>query len=107
MNPFVTLAEVEEREIVPGFHGKMVHTDGLTVAHFRIEAGSILPEHHHVHEQVTNVIEGELEMTINGVTQVCKAGMVATIPPNVPHSGRALTDCKVVDVFRPTRADYR
>ncbi len=107
MNPFVMLAEVKEREIVPGFHGKMVHTDGLTVAHFRIEAGSILPEHHHVHEQVTNVIEGELEMTINGVTQVCKAGMVATIPPNVPHSGKALTDCKVMDVFRPARADYR
>jgi len=107
MNPFVMLAEVEEREIVPGFHGKMVHTDGLTVAHFRIEAGSILPEHRHVHEQITNVIEGELEMTINGVTQVCKAGMVATIPPNVPHSGKALTDCKVVDVFCPTRDDYR
>jgi len=107
MNPFIALSDIESREIVPGFHGRMVHTDGLTVAHFTIKAGSVLPEHQHEHEQVTNVIEGELEMTINGETKVCKTGMVAAIPPNVPHSGKALTDCKVVDVFRPARDDYR
>ena len=107
MNPFIALSDIESQEIVPGFLGRMVHTDGLTVAHFNIKAGSMLPEHQHEHEQVTNVIEGELEMTINGETKGCKACMVAGSPPNVPHSGKALTDCKVVDVFRPARDDYR
>lgn len=26
---------------------------------------------------------------------------------HVPHSGRALTDCRVIDVFYPVREDYR
>ena len=107
MNPFVPLSGVEEKEIIKGFFGKMIHTDNMTVAHFRVLAGSELPEHHHVHEQVTNVLSGELEMTVNGKTHVCKAGEVIVIPSNVPHSARALTDCRLVDVFQPAREDYK
>jgi len=107
MNPFVPLSGVEEKEIIKGFFGKMIHTDNMTVAHFRVLAGSELPEHHHVHEQVTNILSGELEMTVGGKTHVCKAGEVIVIPSNVPHSARALTDCHLVDVFQPAREDYR
>ncbi len=107
MHSFLSIADIPEKEIISGFFGKMIHTNGLTVAHFRILAGSVLPEHHHVHEQVTNVISGELEMTINGETRVCKAGDSAIIPSHIPHSGRARTDCYVIDVFCPTREDYR
>ncbi len=107
MDNFIRLSELPAREILPGFHGKMIHTDNLTVAHFQIDKGSILPEHHHVHEQVTNVIRGELEMTMAGNTRVCRAGDVVVIPSGVPHSARALTDCTVVDVFQPARDDYR
>ena len=35
------------------------------------------------------------------------AGQVFVIPPDVPHSGRALTRCRVLDVFAPVREDYR
>lgn len=107
MSPFVSLSGVEEKEIIKGFFGKMIHTDNMTVAHFRVLAGSELPEHHHVHEQVTNVLSGELEMTVGGETHVCKAGEVIVIPSNVPHSARAITDCRLVDVFQPAREDYR
>lgn len=104
---FLHISDIESKEIVKGFHGRMIHTDQITVAHFTIEAGSILPQHHHIHQQVTNVISGELELTVGGLTRVCKAGDVAVIPSNVPHSGKALTDCFVLDVFQPTREDYR
>lgn len=107
MHPFISLSGVEEKEIIKGFFGKMIHTDNMTVAHFRVLAGSELPEHHHVHEQVTNVLSGELEMTVGGKTHVCKAGEVIVIPSNVPHSARALTDCRLVDVFQPAREDYK
>lgn len=107
MDNFIRLADLPSREILPGFHGKMIHTGNMTVAHFLIEAGSVLPEHHHVHEQVTNVIQGELEMTLAGKTRVCRPGDVVVIASDVPHSARALTDCVVVDVFQPARDDYR
>jgi quercetin dioxygenase-like cupin family protein len=104
---FNKLSNIPEKEIVPGFYARMVHLDHLTVAHFRVVAGSKLPEHAHPHEQVTNVLEGQLEMTVGGQTQVCTAGMSVTIPANVPHSGVALTDCRLIDVFSPARDDYR
>jgi len=107
MLPFISLSILDEKEIIPGFYGKMIHTEQLSVAHFRVEKGSTLPEHHHVHEQVTNVISGELEMTVGGETKVCKAGDVVVIPSDIPHSARALTDCRLIDVFQPARDDYR
>ena len=53
------------------------------------------------------VIEGELELTVEGKTHSLVPGVVMVLPPNVPHSGRAVTDVKVVDVFHPAREDFR
>ncbi len=104
---FLDLNHEAGKELLPGFVGKFVHTDQMTVAHWEIKAGSILPLHDHPHEQIVNMIEGELEMTIEGVTRIMTAGQTYAIPGNVPHEGKALTDCKVIDVFTPARDDYR
>jgi len=85
----------------------MIHTDQLTVMHVTVEAGHALPEHQHPHEQITNVIAGEFEMTVGGVTKTCRAGDSVVIAGNTPHSGKALTDCKIIDVFNPPREDYK
>lgn len=107
MTFFHSTEDINAQELLPGFFAYMVHTDTMTIAHFHIKAGSILPEHHHIHEQVSNVISGSFEMTVDGLTQLGSAGTIITIPPNTPHSGRALTDCYIVDIFRPVREDYK
>lgn len=107
MNPFLNMKDLPEKELVPGFNAQLVHMNGTTVGHVRANQGAQLPEHHHLHEQVTNVISGELEMTIAGQTKTCRAGDVVAIPPHVPHSARALTDCYLIDVFHPVREDYK
>ncbi|MDW3196032.1 MAG: cupin domain-containing protein [Cytophagales bacterium] len=104
---FLDLNEIEGKELLPGFAGKFVHTATMTIAHWEIKEGSILPLHDHVHEQVVNMIEGELEMTIGGETRVMTAGQTFAITSSVPHEGKALTDCKVIDVFTPAREDYK
>jgi quercetin dioxygenase-like cupin family protein len=53
------------------------------------------------------MLEGEFEMVIEGETRTLKANTVTVIPSNAKHSGRALTDCKIIDVFYPVREDYR
>ncbi len=106
--PFINLKDVPSKELLPGFAGRMIHTETMTLAYWDIKAGAVLPEHHHVHEQVAaHVISGELELTLEGETRVMKAGDVAVIPSNAVHSGRAVTDCQVLDVFSPVREDYR
>lgn len=107
MSAFHLFSDLPEKTLFKGFHARLVHTDQMTISYLRIDAGAELPEHRHPHEQITNILEGELEMTIGGETQVCKPGMTVTIAPNVPHSGRALTDCIALDIFTPVREDYK
>jgi quercetin dioxygenase-like cupin family protein len=95
------------RELLPGFFGKFIHGDKGTVTIWEIKKGSLLETHHHVHEQITYVLEGELEMVIGGINYLFTAGMVHVIPSNTPHSAIAKTDVKVIDFFSPAREDYK
>ena len=104
---FINLSDLASKELAPGYTARLVHGNNLTISHVSVVAGSPLPQHAHPHEQVANVIEGEFEMTVGGETRVLRAGAVAVIPPNVPHSGKAITKCYIVDVFHPVREDLR
>lgn len=104
---YIDLETVEEKELIPGFHVKFVHTPNMTFAYWRIEAGAELPDHSHHHEQVATLMEGRLRFTLEGETRDLEPGTVAVIPPNVMHSGKALTDCRILDVFHPAREDYK
>ncbi|MFX0015935.1 MAG: cupin domain-containing protein [Promethearchaeota archaeon] len=104
---FINLKEVTDREVVPGFKGKFIHTKNVTVVHWAIVAGSKLSEHNHPHEQITNIIEGQLELTMEGKTKILNPGEVVVVPSNVKHRGKAISDCIVIDVFYPVREDYK
>jgi quercetin dioxygenase-like cupin family protein len=101
------LNEIPSKEVFPGFVGRFIHSDNMTFAYWEIKKGSSLPEHSHVHEQVVNMLEGEFEITLNGEANPLTAGMVLPIPSHAKHAGRAITDCKILDVFYPVREDYK
>jgi quercetin dioxygenase-like cupin family protein len=104
---FIVWNELAETEIVSGFFARFVHSDHMTLSHWNVIAGATLPEHAHPHEQITNVIEGEFEFTLNGETKTIRPGSIVVIPANVKHSGKAITNCRLMDVFYPVREDYR
>ena len=101
------IKNITGKSLVPGITGHYAHGKNLTFGYVEIKAGSILPEHHHVHEQITFIIEGQLDMMIGGKSCSLTAGMYYVIPSNVPHSAIAKTDCKAIDVFNPVREDYK
>ncbi len=104
---FLELSDVRERQPVPGFRVRFVHSESMTVAYWEIEAGAEMPEHRHPHEQIVNVIEGEFELQVGDERRTLTPGSVAVIAPDVPHSGRAITRSRIIDVFHPVREDYR
>ena len=104
---FKKISKIKDKEVLKGFKGRFFHTNSFTITFWEIEEGAILPEHEHIHEQTTQVIEGKLEMTINGETRILEPGMIVSIPSNVKHSGKALTTCKITDTFCPVREDYK
>jgi len=98
---------IREQTPIPGFHGKVQHSDSMSFVLWRIDAGALLPPHRHVHEQVVHVLDGTFELTVDGSTRICGPGAVAAVASNALHSGRALTDCHILDAFAPVREDYR
>ena len=104
---FLKLKDLEEREIVPGYRAVFVHSENMTLAYWDVDPGASLPEHSHPHEQIANVLEGQFELTVDGEPRILEPGMVAVIPGGVPHSGKALTPCRLLDAFHPAREDYQ
>jgi quercetin dioxygenase-like cupin family protein len=77
--PFVNLANLEVKEPVPGYKAVFVHSDNMTVAYWEVEEGA----------------------------RILDRGSAVIIPPNTPHSGKAITQCRLIDVFHPVREDYQ
>ena len=105
--PYINLDDLAQSEPVPGFKGRFVHSENITAAHWKIDAGSAFPEHSHPQEQVSLVEEGEFELTLEGETKILHPGLMAVIPSSTPHSGKAITNCRLIDVFNPIREDLR
>lgn len=103
----MNLDSVKQKEFFPGLKGKLIHGDKITWAFWDVEKDAEVPEHFHHHEQIMHVVEGKFEFTLNNKTKVYGNGDVVVIPSNVEHSGYALTDCKLMDVFSPAREEYR
>ena len=95
------------KEVVSGIKGYYALGNNLSFGYIVIKAGAVVPEHHHVHEQITYLIEGELDMTIGGELCPLKAGMYHIIPSHTLHSAIANVDCIAIDVFSPVREDYK
>jgi quercetin dioxygenase-like cupin family protein len=105
--PLFEFENIPEKEPMPGFYGRFVHTENNTHAFWRIEEGAEAPEHNHPHEQSVMVLEGELDLIVAGETMRLTPGMVFVIAGDVPHSAKAVTSCTVLDVFYPVREDFR
>jgi quercetin dioxygenase-like cupin family protein len=104
--PFVDVSSLREIERLPGWHGRYFHSPSMTFAHYAFVPGASVHEHFHPQEEVYEVIEGELEVTIDGVTQIARPGLVAIVPPGVPHSLKAMTDGRAIIVDYPLRRDF-
>ena len=60
--------------------------------------------HSHPHEEVWNVLEGELELVIGDERRVLSAADAAIVPSGVTHSARAVARCRAIIVDHPVRA---
>jgi len=98
---FVDTNKLEVFERLPGWRGRYFDSPSMTFAHYEFDAGSSIHEHSHPEEEVWQVIEGELEITIGGVTRRAGPGSAGIVPPNTLHSVRAISDGKAIVVDYP------
>ena len=103
---FVNINALKIVERLPGWRGRYFHSANMTFAHYDFVRGASIHEHFHPQEEVYEVIEGELELTIEGVALLARPGVVAIVPSGVRHSIKALTDGRAIIVDYPVRRDF-
>lgn len=78
----------------------------VMLARIVLKKGAQVPSHHHVHEQISHVVEGALNFLVDGKQITVRAGDILCIPPHVPHEVIALQDSVALDIFNPPRQDW-
>jgi len=98
--------DVELETLNPLLGRKMITGENLMLARVLLKKGCVVPEHSHVNEQLTYIVEGALKFWIDGKEIVVRAGEVLCIPSNMPHKAEAVEDTVDLDVFYPPRQDW-
>jgi quercetin dioxygenase-like cupin family protein len=73
---------------------------------YQMETNAIIPEHIHEYAEWGMVIEGEIELTVEGKTRNVKKGDEWLTPARAKHKWASLTKSRVIGLFSE-RARYR
>jgi quercetin dioxygenase-like cupin family protein len=84
----------------------LAYHENLMMVEVFFEKGAVGEIHSHPHEQMTYVLEGEFEFTIDGEKQIVKIGDSMFKEPNVLHGTVCLKKGRLLDVFSPHREDF-
>ena len=106
--PFVDITRRERKTLVEGVVTRTFWGENMLLGVVELDANAVIPAHAHPNEQSTIVLQGELEMDIEGEKRWLKPGDIAIIPGNARHGvivGPQM--CLVVDVFSPAREDMK
>jgi quercetin dioxygenase-like cupin family protein len=98
--------EVPVENVNPLIERQFVVGDQVMVAKLLLRKGCVVPMHSHVNEQITNILSGALQFTIDGKEITVGPGEYLCIPPNLPHMAVALEDTIDIDIFTPPREDW-
>jgi unsaturated pyranuronate lyase len=99
--PIVDTKSLEVGQPRPGWHDRYFHSATMSFAYYDVDAGASVHEHSHPEEEVWHVIEGTLEVTLNGETFIAGPGTAAIVPSAALHSVKALTQAKVIIATTP------
>ncbi len=106
--PFYSLNKLPEREILKGVKLRSVYLSNTMLTFFELEPFAVIPRHKHENEQITYVLEGELEFVLGSEKRIVRQGDIIAIPSNVEHEAKALDKgAKAIDCWYPIRDDYK
>lgn len=102
MEPYFTsFNALSAEEIEKGIHVRTLSAGTVQLRYLVFEPGTLIPDHRHSEDVVTMVLEGTMEMTVDGETRNVTAGDVFRVPPKTGHSGRVFSERVVAVSWSP------
>ena len=108
MSAFDSVSSLDRQRIWKSVHVRVVQGELITLGVIELDANSVVPEHRHEPEQLGMCLAGSLSFRVGDETRELGPGDTWSIPSNVAHEVHVGNDgAVVVDVFAPTRDDWR
>lgn len=82
-----------------GIKAWIVQGEKHQLVFFEMEPSANVPEHSHNYPQWGIVIEGKMELVIDGKTRICQKGDEYVIPAKAKHYAKFLSKSRVADLF--------
>ena len=99
--------DLEGKQMAEGLTLRAVAGDHTMLTFVEFQPHAVLPVHQHPHEQITFLLAGELEFTLERETRILGKGEGVIVRSQAQHGARALNKpAKVLDVWYPRREDY-
>lgn len=104
----VNKSSVNALEALPGIYRKtLIYNDDMMLCHFFLEKNSIVPLHSHKEHQIGYIIKGKLQFFTENEEFIAKEGDSYVFESNEKHGAKILKNSEVIDVFSPSRDDYK
>ena len=103
---------VFHKDVTPGSGGKgvtrrvLAYSKDLMCVENTFEEGAVGALHHHPHTQITYVVSGEFDFTIEGETKTVRAGDTMLKLDGVEHGCVCKKAGILLDIFNPMREDF-
>jgi len=100
---------VPNETVNPSMTRQIVSGEKLMIAKMKFQDGFVVPLHHHVHEQVSQVISGKMRFWFGAnkeQTMELGPGDVVVIPSDLPHMAEIIGDVEAIDTWAPPRQDW-
>ena len=87
----------------------LVHNEQAMLCHFELKKGSKIPRHTHQPCQIGYVISGCVRFSSARQPDgfVTRAGDAYVFDPSEEHGAEAMEDSSLIEVFSPSRPEYR
>ncbi len=104
---FVKNEDITLTELGGGVSRKVLaYDEDIMSVEVRFKKGAVGAMHTHPHTQISYVLDGKFEATIDGKTEIITKGDTYITPPNVPHGVVCLEAGALLDIFTPMRKDF-
>jgi len=101
--------QTQTEQVNPSMSRKIITGEKLMIAKMKFKDGFLVPLHHHINEQVTQVVSGRMRFWFgDNKEQVMDLlpGDVVVIPSNLPHEALMMGDVEEIDTWSPPRQDW-
>ena len=98
---FIETSNLSIQEVREGRKGRFFHSPNMTFAYYAVKAGAWIHEHSHPNDEVWNILDGQVAITIAGKRRVAGRDVRRLFPPDTAHSVKALADSRAIVVDYP------